>query len=92
VRGFGGRAAKGVPHGRGGRGGSGPDRRATLRSAAARGRRLQASDVHAHETSTKIGEVGAARWGPGTVLGGRVKRFKPFSNLNGSKQSKIFKL
>jgi hypothetical protein len=57
-------AAKGVPHGGGGRGGSGPDRRATLQSAAACGRRLQASDVHAHETSTKIGEVGP-RHSPG---------------------------
>jgi hypothetical protein len=36
------------------------------------------------------GGGGAARWGPGIVPGGGVKRFKPFLNSNSSKMFKKF--
>jgi hypothetical protein len=52
-----------------------------------RGRRQRAGNVHA--TGAETGEVGAARWSPDTVLGGGVKRFKPFLNSNGSKMFKF---
>jgi hypothetical protein len=48
------------------------------------------SRQHAHAASTKIGEVGAARWGPSTFPGGGVKWFEPFPNSNGSKMFKFF--
>jgi hypothetical protein len=58
---------------RGGGGGG----KGTVTAAAAMGGRC------AHATGAERGEVGTARWGPNIVLGGGVKRFKPFSNSNG---------